>query len=126
MTGEEVSTSNTESIEVKTPPELEPLPVRVEKGATLLDAKEPGWAPRIDLDRLDLSRACDCIIGQTYGNPPGEYETSLRKLGIGGMDKDTRRSRDILYGFELAPIERHLNMKNEHRALWEAEVKKRR
>jgi hypothetical protein len=40
---------------------------RVAAGAAWLDQDEPGWDARIDLDRLDLSSGCRCILGQLDG-----------------------------------------------------------
>lgn len=37
---------------------------RVDRGAALLDEKRPGWWRHIDLDRLDIASACDCVVGQ--------------------------------------------------------------
>ena len=39
----------------------------VERGAALLDEKMPGWESRIDVQRLNIASANDCIIGQLYG-----------------------------------------------------------
>ena len=39
---------------------------RVERGAALLDAEQPGWAPRIDVPTLDISSPRYCVLGQTY------------------------------------------------------------
>jgi hypothetical protein len=36
----------------------------VRRGAELLDERHPGWAHKIDTDRLDISSGCNCIIGQ--------------------------------------------------------------
>lgn len=40
---------------------------RVARGATLLDAKRPGWADKIDITRLRMSSKCTCILGQLEG-----------------------------------------------------------
>lgn len=42
---------------------------RVHDAALLLDAARPGWATRVDLDRLNLASNHDCILGQAYGPP---------------------------------------------------------
>lgn len=42
------------------------IPERVAKGVALLDKTLAGWDGRIDLDRLDLSSTCDCILGQEF------------------------------------------------------------
>ena len=62
---------------------------RVERGAALLDAKRPGWWRRINLRRLDIRSACDCIAGQLGG-----YSDTLRALGL--LDGE----EDVEHGFE--------------------------
>ena len=56
---------------------------RVERGAALLDEKEPGWAARIDVGKFDIGSGCRCALGQLYGRfhdglyevfPSGEYQ----------------------------------------------------
>lgn len=41
---------------------------RVNLGATLLDNERPEWAERILPQKLDMSSASFCIIGQSYGS----------------------------------------------------------
>lgn len=41
---------------------------RAQRGATLLDQKQPGWVDRIDLDELRMASAAHCIIGQAFGS----------------------------------------------------------
>jgi hypothetical protein len=41
---------------------------RVAAGAEFLDRNEPGWVGRIDLDQLDISSPCRCILGQVFGD----------------------------------------------------------
>lgn len=38
----------------------------VARGAALLDERMPGWAARIDLDRLELDDTDRCILGQLF------------------------------------------------------------
>lgn len=40
----------------------------VERGAALLDEVRPGWFREIDVKKLDLSQATNCVLGQLYGN----------------------------------------------------------
>ncbi len=58
------------------------LKARVERGAALLDAKQPGWAPRIDVPSLDISSGKFCILGQVYepGVHPNGYAAALHAL----------------------------------------------
>jgi hypothetical protein len=46
---------------------METMTERVVRGAALLDERMPGWEAKIDLDRLDLNSAWDCVLGQLYG-----------------------------------------------------------
>lgn len=41
---------------------------RAARGARWLDRREPGWAGRVDPDRLDILSARNCVWGQLYGN----------------------------------------------------------
>jgi hypothetical protein len=41
---------------------------RVRLGAAWLDANRPGWVDRIDLETLDLSTSCGCVLGQEFGD----------------------------------------------------------
>ena len=56
------------------------LKARVERGAALLDAEQPGWAPRIDVTTLNMSGGRTCVLGQTYGH----YWTGVDALAIQG------------------------------------------
>jgi hypothetical protein len=40
--------------------------LRVTRGAQLLDEKVPGWADRIDVSKLEMGSAFDCVAGQMY------------------------------------------------------------
>lgn len=40
----------------------------VRLGAMLLDGGLAGWRTRIDRERLDMASACDCILGQLFGD----------------------------------------------------------
>jgi hypothetical protein len=40
---------------------------RAAAGARFLDARRPGWAGLIDMDRLALIDDCDCVLGQLDG-----------------------------------------------------------
>lgn len=45
----------------------ESLSTRVRRGVALLDEKVPGWHNRIDVDELDLTDTCHCVLGQITG-----------------------------------------------------------
>lgn len=40
----------------------------VELGAQRLDETHPGWAEWIDVDTLDISDVCKCVVGQVYAH----------------------------------------------------------
>lgn len=40
---------------------------RAQRGAALLDANEPGWADKINLDTLDFFSEHTCAFAQIYG-----------------------------------------------------------
>lgn len=70
---------------------------RVRRGAALLDEKYPGWADRIELDRLDLGSCTTCVLGQLYQDQdieaygwedddedePDNYDKGVHLLGLG-------------------------------------------
>lgn len=41
---------------------------RVRRGAALLDERLPGWADRIDLDRLNMRHCGRCVLGQLHSD----------------------------------------------------------
>ena len=47
-------------------------------GAEFLDEDFPGWADRIDVDRLDLTSGCDCVLGQLFGG----FRDGVELLGL--------------------------------------------
>ena len=63
------------------------LKARVERGAALLDAEEPGWAPRIDVPTLDISDGEHCVLAQLYpsfGDGLTELDVWEESLGFSG------------------------------------------
>ena len=71
------------------------LPTPSRLGAMLLDERCPGWFERIDMATLDMSGACNCILGQLYGSS----ESGCNALGV----KNYRSFRPT-YGFEASSI----------------------
>ncbi|MDB5194549.1 MAG: hypothetical protein JWN50_563 [Parcubacteria group bacterium] len=53
---------------------------RVRRGAKRLDYVRPGWAKRIDVDRLDISYDKDCIAGQLEGS----FGSGYHRLNLPG------------------------------------------
>lgn len=54
------------------------IEARVERGARLLDEKNPGWAWDINLDKLDMSSCYRCVLGQLYDG----YSYGLGQIGL--------------------------------------------
>lgn len=42
--------------------------VRASRGAALLDKRQPGWAQRVDVERLNLGSDRGCVLGQLFGD----------------------------------------------------------
>lgn len=69
-------------------------------GGLLLDARQPGWAWRVDLDNLRMHSLTQCVVGQSVLIPRfhllrrSTYMAQLQVLGIGRDDQ-------IRYGFSL-------------------------
>jgi hypothetical protein len=82
-------------------------------GARFLDERRPGWAGRIDLDRLALIDECDCILGQLDGT----YDRGLAALGL-------TLSEEVLLGF-LPGFDSEWSW-DQLDAAWTAEISKRR
>lgn len=55
------------------------LAKRVEAGARFLDARLPGWPRQIDVDKLQISHAHACVLGQVYG----DYGRGVQALCLG-------------------------------------------
>jgi hypothetical protein len=66
------------------------LPAAVKRGARLLDQREPGWARKVKLTKLDLSNPCLCVLGQIYGR----FSTGHYALGFAMADH-------VSHGFTL-------------------------
>ncbi len=64
---------------------------RVERGAKLLDAKQPGWREKVDPETLEIRSECGCVLGQVFG----EYLEGLIQL-FTQMDQRSWR-----YGFNV-------------------------
>lgn len=57
---------------------------RVAAGATFLDETVPNWVGRINTDKLNIRRTCDCVLGQLFG----DYNTGTRELEIFDMGEE--------------------------------------
>ena len=72
---------------------------RVERGAALLDAEQPGWAPRIDVPTLRMRNPFSCVLGQLYGN---------YGKGLGALDLNAHTD-GYDYGFHTYGPSRYIN-----------------
>ena len=77
------------------------LKARVERGAALLDAEQPDWAPRIDLDVLNMTSVGDCVLGQLYLETDNDESYSLGKGYSWGKQalSIADGEADVPYGF---------------------------
>ena len=69
---------------------------RVERGATLLDAEQPGWCKRIDLVTLDMGDTEQCVLGQMYGH----YSDGVDALGLGLREYAGVYTKASTHGFD--------------------------
>lgn len=69
----------------------------VERGARLLDEKNPGWYKRIQLSRLDMGNGRYCILGQLYYT----YLDGQWKLGL--SDWKGCAKHGFVIDFDLLP-----------------------
>lgn len=83
-----------------------PYAKRVQRGATLLDEKKPGWwdgkdKPTINLEILNMENRNMCVLGQCFG----WYETGCDRLGIPAWSADFREGEPNAkdYGFLGTP-----------------------
>jgi len=78
--------------------------VHVACGIEHLDKTSPGWASKVDLDKLDLEDNQRCIVGQLVGNYAGGRDlgvTSLGmslRLGFNAMHKEDRGRLERAWG----------------------------
>jgi hypothetical protein len=89
---------------------------RVAAGAARLDKHEPGWADRIDLDQLDLSSDCRCVLGQLHG----DYGDGLAALCI---EFGTGASRELGFNYAVGDPD---DLTAELTAAWRELISRRR
>jgi hypothetical protein len=63
------------------------------RGAKLLDKERPGWHNKIDVGRLDVQHACQCVYGQLRAEEV--FQDKLDTLGSPIM------GQDYYFGYEL-------------------------
>lgn len=90
----------------------EDVKLAVKKGANWLDLNHPGWAHKLDINKLNMDDCQNCVIGQAVGN---YWET------IGG----TRWA--IEHGFDTPSNSTDIAAQGyaDLETLWTNEVKKR-
>lgn len=62
----------------------EEIEVAVGYGAKFLDTHRPGWAEKVDPEKLEMMSKCHCVLGQLYGY----YLTGLNELGVERVVED--------------------------------------
>lgn len=84
------------------------------QGARLLDSAMPGWASKVDAERLDQQTTKNCVLGQVYG----DYWHGLDGLGLefGGQFK---------YGFSMPYSTADFEKWQVLTDAWRAEVRSR-
>lgn len=76
----------------------------VERGAALLDKRQPRWFTKIDLDALQLSSGTYCICGQLDAarrGTAGDWEKGLNRLFGRRVNLFKDNSRDERHGFTI-------------------------
>jgi hypothetical protein len=86
----------------------------VERSAALLDQEMPGWESRIDLDRLDICDASNCVLGQVYASRRYHYSGWSRGLELLGFTDGHRN------------IAHYAFTGNQHLPAWRAAIEARR
>ena len=89
---------------------------RAERGASLLDEKEPLWFNDVDLTIFQINNTEQCVLGQLYGY----YEGGLQKLGLseGSLEQE--------YGFDISVSEFWNHTWQPLQDAWVNEITKRR
>jgi hypothetical protein len=123
-------------VDERTGPMPDTIEARVRRGALLLDATMPGWAAKVNGDRLAM-RWCDkCLLGQLYG----DYNDGLKRVGLPlyldwdkGSNKESDEAEEIAaaHGFTITDEEYREDVRDETAwpALadtWRAEIRSRR
>jgi hypothetical protein len=91
---------------------------RVERGAKLLDEKDPGWAAKILIPALHMDDCRLCVLGQAFG----DYTTGLKRM----LGSNFRRGdEDCKHGFDIDPPDRTINSWTALEALWAEEIRRR-
>lgn len=75
------------------------IETRVARGVALLGEKAPAWANMINLDLLDLSSECRCVLGQAWGGDEAfdPYWAAVEELFPEDADAD---GQAVAHGFD--------------------------
>lgn len=101
----------------------------VKRGIYWLDENHPGWASRINLDKLEMAACSQCVIGQAVG----DYSDTIRAQH-NGYNNIEGVVWAVDHGFESPNVLNFLCLTNESPTyafdeldtLWSEEVKNRR
>lgn len=72
-------------------------PKTIAEAAGILDAAKPKWRSKINIDRLEMAKGHDCILGQLYG----QWTVGIKTL-FGQMNHTLYHTRikDNIFGYE--------------------------
>ncbi len=84
--------------------------VQVKTAAKDLDRLKPGWASRINTERLDMGSVQQCILGQLYGT----FGQGTVKVSV-----DRAYTRPFLYDAAAKWWKREIRKRLKHRLLTE-------
>lgn len=65
---------------------------RANKGAALLDKKQPGWFATIDLSKLDLDNPRLCVLGQGFKHLVNSFTGDGYDVGVRDLFNDDERA----------------------------------
>lgn len=105
---------------------------RVQAGLAFIDRDRPGKADGIDLGRLDVSDARNCVLAQVYGTPGNGFRgwvsglVAVEKAGLNAADLGFTSYDVVSYEDEYPEFE---NEDEEYEALteeWRRAISERR
>jgi hypothetical protein len=76
------------------------IPENVLRGAAFLDSTLPGWDKKIDLDKLNLSDSCNCVLGQQSKAKilHTRYRRTAKRLGLDPFGREVQRLGFMTWG----------------------------
>jgi hypothetical protein len=97
------------------------MKARVERGATYLDERYPGWAAFIAVDRLDMYSSERCVLGHLYGS----YARGIAALNWERMEETGLKALNNGFITEERDGQGMLAEYDELSHMWELEVRER-